>query len=110
MLRSLLIEVSTIIAERADKVHVHSRGELTVGDGCPLVNRPLSEVEFKGNQGFLIVGIRRVDGSIVLSPHPTTTLYLDDTVIVLGRNDDIPQLATKFELQAERIMYRGARL
>ena len=67
--------------------------ELEVVADSPLVNKALSDVEVRSNHGFLIVGIRRSDGSTMLNPESSTILMTGDVVIVLGHNDDIPQLA-----------------
>lgn len=84
--------------------------ELEVEAGSPLLDRALSDIELRSNHGFLIVGVRRSDGSTTLSPSPSTTLSHGDVVIVLGRCDDIPRLAAKFSASANGITYRGAKL
>ncbi|PQO35233.1 potassium channel protein [Blastopirellula marina] len=82
--------------------------ELEVATGSPLVNKPLGEIELRSNHGFLIVGIRHPDGSTILNPPPETRLIAGDIVIVLGHDDDIPQLAERFSSAKSKIMYRGA--
>jgi voltage-gated potassium channel len=81
--------------------------ELQVAAGSPQAEKALSDVEVRSNHGFLIVGIRFADGSTVLNPDASTNLSVGDTVIVLGHNDDIPQLAAKFSSGTGRMMYRG---
>jgi len=82
--------------------------ELEVAAGSPLVNKALSDIELRSNHGFLIVGMRRADGSTLLNPPSGTTLSPGDAVIVLGHDDDIPQLAERFSPTASKLMYRGA--
>jgi voltage-gated potassium channel len=81
--------------------------ELQVAEGSPLVDKPLGAIEVRSNHGFLIVGIRHEDGSTVLNPPSSTPLSTGDVVIVLGHNDDLPQLAERFSSRGGRITYRG---
>ena len=82
--------------------------DLKVHAESPLANRALSEIEVQSNHGFLIVGIRHADGSISINPSAQTRLQAGDTVIVLGHDDDIPQLAARFTSTKPKITYRGA--
>ena len=81
--------------------------ESEVAPGSPIANRPLSEIEVRSNHGFLIVGIRKADGSTILNPPGDTVLAAGDLVIALGHQDDIPQLAAKFSAKAKTMIYRG---
>lgn len=81
--------------------------ELEVTANSSLVNKALNNIEVRSNHGFLIVGIRRVDGSTVMNPSSDTILLAGDVVIVLGHSDDIPQLAERFRATTNKIMYRG---
>ena len=81
--------------------------ELEVRPESALAGRPLSNIEVRSNHGFLIVGIRRADGSTILNPSPETQLSEGDTVVVIGHNDDIPELAERFMSPSSRITYRG---
>ncbi|MCA9212345.1 MAG: NAD-binding protein [Planctomycetales bacterium] len=81
--------------------------ELKVDANSPLANQPLSNVGVRSNHGFLVVGIRRQDDSIMLNPDPGTNLSPGDVVIVLGHQIDIPQLAAKFSATKSKLIYRG---
>ena len=81
--------------------------ELTVLEGSPLVDKSLSDIEVRSNHGFLVVGIRRIDGSIIMNPGPDTVLRSRDVVVVLGHENDIPQLAERFSSRPEQLTYRG---
>ena len=82
--------------------------ELKVAAGSSLCDKTLSSIEVRSNHGFLIVGIRHPDGSIVLNPSSDTSLLAGDVVIVLGHRDDIPQLAERFATKPRVSTYRGA--
>ncbi len=81
--------------------------ELEVSADSSLVGKELNDIELRSNHGFLIVGMRRADGTTMLNPPGETRLFAGDVVIVLGHDDDIPQLAERFSSTAESITYRG---
>lgn len=69
--------------------------EFLIEGSSPLALKTLAEIEVSGAHGYLIVGIRGVDGSTIMHPPQTTTLSIGDVVIILGYNDDIPRFATR---------------
>ncbi|NNE72342.1 MAG: potassium channel protein [Acidimicrobiales bacterium] len=79
--------------------------EIELKASSPWLNRTLGEVEVRGAHGYLIVGVRRVDGSTVMHPPADLRLDVDDRVIILGYHDDIPELGTK--VVRRRGAYRG---
>ncbi|MGH0034023.1 MAG: potassium channel family protein [Myxococcota bacterium] len=83
--------------------------ELSLPPSSPLVGRPLDAIEIGGNHGFLIVGLRRAGGRVLVNPDDGETLREGDTVIVLGHANDLPALRKRYELERP-IYYRGARL
>lgn len=83
--------------------------ELRIGSRSPLVGRALSDIEIRGNRGFLIVGVRSPDGQVAVNPPGDRALGEGDTVIVVGHPDDLPQLRQRYELDRE-LIYRGARV
>jgi len=82
--------------------------ELKVPNGSPLVGRAIRTIEVGGNHGFLIVGLRRGDGSVTANPGDAELLGTGDTVIVLGHANDLPELRRRYELERQTY-YRGAR-
>ncbi len=84
-------------------LHVHP---IPIPADSPMVGRTLGEVEFQGAHGYLVVAIHGADGSTVVSPPADTMLRVGDTVVVLGRRDQIPRVTAKFTTSA-RISYRG---
>ncbi len=82
--------------------------ELKVQAGSILVDQAISEIEIRSNHGFLIVGIRHVDGANEIHPDPRTKLVAGDVVVVLGHKDDIPELASRFSAKRAKMTYRGA--
>lgn len=81
--------------------------ELQVTGDSSLVNKQLASLEVRSNHGFLVVGIRRVDGTMHMNPGGETVLRAGDVVVVLGRDSDIPQLAERFSSKKNTLVYRG---
>ena len=63
-------------------------------------------IEIGGNHGFLIVGLRRADSSVIVNPGDDEILREGDTVIVLGHANDLPELRRRYELE-RTTYYRG---
>lgn len=82
--------------------------EFEVHSDSDLANQAMSEIEIRGNHAFLVVGIRRADGSIELNPQPTMILNPGDVVIVLGHQNDLPEIARRFLRKQPKMIYRGA--
>ena len=83
--------------------------ELRLPGHSPLIGRTLDRIEVHGNRGFLIVGVRHSNGLLEANPTGDTLLAEGDTVIVLGHDDDLPELRRRYELKRE-LTYRGARV
>lgn len=83
--------------------------ELEVTSGAPLDGQTVGDIELGGNQGFLIVAVRKPDGQVIVDPESTHRLGDGDAVIVLGHHGDLPQLAKRYTSKKE-IYYRGAKM
>ncbi|WP_442508146.1 potassium channel family protein [Novipirellula sp. SH528] len=81
--------------------------ELEVVSDSELSNHALSELEIRGNHSFLIVGVRHFDGTTQLNPPPSLLLKPGDIVIVLGHEDDLPEIARRFLKKQPKMTYRG---
>lgn len=81
--------------------------ELVVSSDSDLANQAISEIEIRGNHSFLIVGVRRVEGHVQLNPQPEEILHPGDVVIVLGHEDDLPEIARRFVRKKPPMSYRG---
>ncbi len=83
--------------------------ELSVSSDSPLVGLTIHKLEVRGNGSFIIVAVRRRDGTTLTHPHYSLVLQAGDTVIVLGHRGDLPQFARR-STQRRQMRYRGARL
>lgn len=81
--------------------------EIRLTAGASLVRKRFSEIERRSGGGFLIIGLRHADDRTVINPPEDTMLSVDDVVIVLGRQSEVPQLKTKLQAKPTKITYRG---
>ncbi len=83
--------------------------ELPVTNGSPLDGQSVGDIELGGNQGFLIVAVRKREGRVIVDPDIAEQLADGDAVIVLGHQGDLPQLAKRYTTKTE-VYYRGAKM
>ncbi|TWT93235.1 potassium channel family protein [Stieleria varia] len=81
--------------------------ELSVLPGSELAGKTLGEIEIRGNLGYLVVGIRRSDGTTDLNPGSKSILHPNDIVVVLSHDQDLPELSRRFEQKKPKMTYRG---
>lgn len=82
--------------------------QFPIPKGSPIHGKKLDEIETLGKGAFLIVGIKRADGTMISSPPKDFVLESGDTLIIVGHCRDIPQFAAKFVTPKE-VLYRGVR-
>lgn len=83
--------------------------EVTISAGSALDGQPLGNLELGGNLGFLVVAVRRVDGTIFVDPPNDLRIAAGDALIVLGRTNSLPDLA-RISTQKREVTYRGVKL
>jgi voltage-gated potassium channel len=83
--------------------------ELAIPLGSALIGGTVGDIEVRGRGVFIVMALRRADGTMI--NHPTHgTLVLDgDTVIVIGHRGDIPEFAQHYTLKRQ-MKYRGVNL
>ncbi len=84
--------------------------EFVVEAGSKLAGKTLGEIEVRVGHGYLVVGVRRPDGSAVMHPPTEQRLEVGDTMIVLGYHDDIPEVGARFDVTPRPMSYRGVGL
>ncbi|MGH7649634.1 MAG: NAD-binding protein, partial [Gemmatimonadaceae bacterium] len=67
---------------------------IRVERGAPASDERLSDVRFRERSGATVVAIQRNGGGIVASPSGDETVHAGDTVLVLGRTDQLERAAT----------------
>jgi len=71
-----------------------------------LVGLSINKLELRGNGSFIIVAVRRRDGTTVTHPHDSLVLQPGDTVIVMSPRGDVPPLTRR---SAQRRQMRDRR-
>jgi voltage-gated potassium channel len=76
--------------------------ELAIQGDSLMVGRTIRELEVRAKGMFIVIGLRRNDGTLLV--HPAQSLMLDcgDTLIILGRKAEIPKFASHYVLQRAR--------
>ncbi|MCE9630130.1 MAG: potassium channel protein [Planctomycetia bacterium] len=81
-------------------------GQITIQPESELAGSTLADVDLR-QSAVVIVAIRKADGEIRRSPHPTSVLEPLDTLIVVGRHDDLPRSLLRLPIPAQ-LTFRGA--
>lgn len=80
--------------------------ELAILQDSPLAGKTVSEMEVRGKGAFLIVALRKTDGTTIVHPQHEILLEAGDTVIVMGHRGDIPQFAKNYILKRDNRSWR----
>lgn len=75
--------------------------ELRLPEGSPLIGKKVRDTGAKQRYNLLIVGIRRVGGAMVFNPDPDDQFEIDDTMIVMGRVEDVQAFQRSQRLSSE---------
>jgi len=81
--------------------------EIQLAAGSPLVGQKVGNVEVSGQGGFVVVAIKRPDGSLLRAPEPGVLLGPGDVFVILGHQEALPDLARRAKPRAN-VTYRGA--
>jgi voltage-gated potassium channel len=73
-----------------------------------VVGRTVGELESSGSGGFMVVAVRRAGGTIVRNPDKDFALAEEDRVLLLGHQENLPDLKRLFSVRLSPIVYRGA--
>jgi voltage-gated potassium channel len=67
--------------------------DLTVGQGCTLDQCSIGEARIRKETGANILGLKRKEGGIIISPEASTVLYAGDVLVALGTRQQLKALA-----------------
>ncbi len=87
-----------------DLWHAHSPGseyqKLLIEPGCPLVGMSLAQTQLETHYKVRVVGVlRRKDEKHIVAPSPSFELVAGTLLLVIGKPDNISQLATEKSLR-----------
>jgi voltage-gated potassium channel len=81
--------------------------EVEVAAGSPVAGQTVGEIE-AGGAGFVIVAVKRLDGSLERATDPTLKINVGDAIVLLGHNEIVPQLIRRARALGQ--IYRGVRV
>ncbi|HVU86568.1 MAG TPA: potassium channel protein [Pirellulales bacterium] len=106
-----------LLQETAGKTHLNEElkriglelTEIELKAASPLVGQKVGNVEVSGQGGFVVVAIKRADGTLVRAPQPDTLLAVGDIFMILGHEEALPEIARRAKPRAV-MNYRGAKV
>jgi voltage-gated potassium channel len=81
--------------------------EIELDSRSELVGQSVGSIEISGSGGFVVVAIKRPDGTLLRAPDAGVKLSAGDVFVILGHSDTLPQLNRRARPRAG-ISYRGA--
>jgi len=82
--------------------------ELAISHGSDLAGATIGSVQVRGKGAFIVVALRRTDGSTIINPDHEIFLEEGDTLIVMGHQGDIPKFA-RHHATKRQMRYRGSK-
>ncbi len=73
--------------------------ELTVPNASSLVGKSVRETAARQKHHLLVVGIRRADGDLLFNPDPDAHFQAGDTLIVMGKRDDVESFRATYRCE-----------
>lgn len=75
--------------------------ELRIPDNSPLIGQSVRNLAARQRHDLLIVGIRRIGGAMLFNPDPDDQFEADDTLVVMGRVEDVQSFQRAQRLASE---------
>ena len=72
--------------------------ELTIPSSSPLVGATVRDSQTRAIHGLLIVAVRHVGGDLLFNPDADTEFLANDTVIIMGRMNDIERFRQHYAI------------
>ena len=84
--------------------------ELTLAATSSLVGRTIRELGIRGKGAFIVVALRREHGELLSHPHSSLILNAQDTLIVIGHQEELPKFARYYKLNHSLHQRNNARM
>ncbi len=81
--------------------------ELAIENHSSLVGKTIQELEIRSRGTFIIVALRRLDGTVIVHPAPSLLMNSGDIIMILGHKNNILEFADHYELKQRKRLYRG---
>ncbi|MGD1908834.1 MAG: potassium channel family protein [Leptolyngbyaceae cyanobacterium] len=73
--------------------------ELQIKDQSPFVGKTLMELQVRSKGAFMVIALRRVGDRLIFRPSASQMLNAEDSLIVIGHQDKLPQFADHYQLK-----------
>lgn len=73
--------------------------ELQIQEESPFVGKTLMELQVRGKGAFMVIALRRFNDRLIFRPSATQLLNVDDSLIILGHQDKLPEFAAHYHLK-----------
>lgn len=83
--------------------------ELSISAESPMLGRTIGDIETRGRGTFIVVTLKRDDGSTLIHPDSQVILRKGDTVMIMGHQGDMPNFAQR-SAQRSQLRYRGQQI
>lgn len=94
LLRPTTVEILELVTGR--KSVDLEMNEVTIPDGGPIHGQTLADADIRSKTGVIVVAIKRSDGNLIVNPDSDVTLCEKDTVVILGRRENIDSFTRQF--------------
>ncbi len=83
--------------------------ELAVSPDSALLKRTIGDVESHSQGTFIVVALKRANGTIIVHPAHQEVLQENDSVMIMGHQGDMPNFAQRSAMKSQ-LRYRGAKV
>ncbi len=66
--------------------------EIKITANSPLIGKSISELNLRKQYGIIVIAIKKKDGRMVFNPDPDNIFEEGDTVVVIGKEEDLSKL------------------
>lgn len=73
--------------------------ELQIKEQSPFVGKTLMELQVRAKGSFMVIALRRFNDRLIFRPSASQLLNIEDSLIILGHQDKLPQFAEHYHLK-----------
>ena len=81
------------LATSSDNLELNME-QIRIGESAELAGKSIVDAALRQRFGVVVVGIQRADGSMEFNPPPEASMQPGDHLVVLGKTEDLRELAT----------------
>lgn len=87
MLKPAVTSFLEVVADHKDmSIEIE---EIPVGEHSPYTGKPLVETDIRRDLDLIVIAVEKRDGEMVFNPGPQTVVDAHDTLIIMGRKEDL---------------------